>query len=187
MDALTNVKGAAAQLQGALFEYLVAEVVKHEGAVEIGKVFRSADGKKAESDVYIAKGYQEVRFIECKGYKPYSFVRHEDVKHWIGDQVPVFFDAAKKEKPEADIHVEFWTTGKLGEDSQLSLKKFVDNNSVRKRYRIQILEAHDVRKRFHATKNKSLINVYEKHFSKPFYKEKNMNNAREGYRLAGGP
>ncbi|EDX0370690.1 hypothetical protein GTL21_001292 [Salmonella enterica] len=187
MVALTNVKGAAAQLQGALFEYLVAEVMKHEGAVEIGKVFRSADGKKAESDVFIAKGYQEVRFIECKGYKPYSFVKHEDVKHWIGDQVPVFYDAAKKEKPEADIHVEFWTTGKLGLDSQLSLEKFRDNNSVRKRYKIHVLEAHDVKKRFHATRNKNLINVYEKHFAEPFYKEKKLDDLRESYRLAGGP
>lgn len=47
MVALTHVQGAAAQLQGALFEYLVAEVVKHEGTVEVGKLVRSADGKKA--------------------------------------------------------------------------------------------------------------------------------------------
>jgi len=187
MVALTHVQGAAAQLQGALFEYLVAEVMKYEGNVEVGKVFRGADGKIAESDVFIAKGFQEVRFIECKGYKPYSFVRHEDVKHWIGGQVPVFYDVAKKEKSGADIHVEFWTTGKLGEDSKLSLQKFIDNNAVRNRYKIHVLEAHDVKKKFHATKNKSLINVYEKHFADPLYKEKSTNDVREIYRLAGGP
>ncbi|EHA9875826.1 hypothetical protein JK911_004848, partial [Salmonella enterica subsp. enterica serovar Kedougou] len=88
---------------------------------------------------------------------------------------------------EADIHVEFWTTGKLGLDSQLSLEKFRDNNSVRKRYKIHVLEAHDVKKRFHATRNKNLINVYEKHFAEPFYKEKKLDDLRESYRLAGGP
>jgi len=187
MAALTNVKGAAAQLQGALFEYLVAEVMKHEGNVEVGKVIRSAEGKKAESDVFISKGYQEVRFIECKGYKPYSEVRHADVKHWIADQVPVFFDYARKDKPEAEIHVEFWTTGKLGEESQHSFNRFRENNAVRKRYTIHVLEAHDVRKRFHATKNKSLIKVYEDHFAEPFYKENTTDNVRKSYRLASGP
>lgn len=50
-----------------------------------------------------------------------------------------------------------------------------------------MLEAHDVKKRFHATRNKSLINVYEKHFAEPFYKEKNLDDFSESYRLAGGP
>lgn len=186
MVALTHVQGAAAQLQGALFEYLVAEVVKHEGTVEVGKLVRSADGKKADSDVFIAKGYQEVRFIECKGYKPYSVVRHKDVQHWIGGQVPVFINYAKQDKPGADIHVEFWTTGKLGEDSQLSLEKFRENNSIRQRYHIHVLEAHDVRKRFNETRNKRLIEVYEKHFAEPSYKEKSKDNFSKSYRLAGG-
>lgn len=187
MAALANVKGAAAQLQGVLFEYLVAEVVKHEGNVEVGKVCRSADGKKAECDVFIGKGHQAVRFIECKGYKPYSVVRHEDVKHWISKQIPVFFDFAMREKPDAEIHVEFWTTGKLGEESQASLKKFTVNNAVRKRYEIHVLEAHDVKKRFHDTKNKSLIDVYETHFADPFYKENSPKKIGKIYRLAGGP
>lgn len=187
MTALANVKGAAAQLQGVLFEYLVAEVVKHEGNVEVGKVCRSADGKKAECDVFIGKGHQALRFIECKGYKPYSVVRQKDVKHWIADQVPVFFDFAKRDKPEAAVHVEFWTTGKLGEDSLASLKKFTENNATRKRYEIHVLEAHDVKKRFHDTKNKSLIDVYETHFADAFYKENNPKGFDKIHRLAGGP
>lgn len=187
MSALAHVKGAAAQLQGVLFEYLVAEVMKHEGDVEVGRVFRSEKGKKAECDVFIGKGYQALRFIECKGYKPYSVVRHEDVKHWIGKQVPVFVDFAKREKPDAAVHVEFWTTGKLGEDSQVSLKKFTENNATRKRYEIHVLEAHDVKKRFHDTNNKSLIAVYETHFADAYYKENKPREFDKIHRLAGGP
>ncbi|XQK66793.1 hypothetical protein ACOI4A_11385 [Escherichia coli] len=148
-----------------MFEYIVAETVRIDSKdVEVGKICKSLKGETAECDVLSVNGYAKITFIECKGYKPYSTVRHEDVKKWIGKQVPVFFSYAKKEYPNAEINVELWTTGKLCDDSRESLRKFQENNLTNQRYNITVMEPHDVRKRIKATWNDALIRVFEKHF-----------------------
>ncbi|UIL55116.1 hypothetical protein LZU96_23450 (plasmid) [Pantoea agglomerans] len=188
MTCLAQVKGAAAQLQGALFEYLVAEVVREDGGdIEIGRLCKSQNGKYADSDVCIRKRHKEIRFIECKGYKPYSEVKHEDVKNWVSKQIPVFRDQGKVDYPNAEIIVEIWTTGKFSEESSLLLEKCIQDNNIRKRCEIRVLEAHEVRQEFYKTKNKNLINVYEKHFANTYYEEKEKDYFRRPSRLAGGP
>lgn len=67
--------------------------------VEVGKICKSERKGTAECDVLSRQGNAKITFIECKGYKPYSTVKHEDVKRWIGKQVPVFFDYAKENTP----------------------------------------------------------------------------------------
>nr|WP_241610429.1 hypothetical protein [Rosenbergiella epipactidis] len=165
MSKLTNIAGVTNQLQGDLFEYIVAETVRIDTKhVEVGKICKSLKGEAAECDVLSINGQAKITFIECKGYKPYSTVKHEDVKKWIGKQVPVFFSYAKREYPNAEINVELWTTGKLSDDSRESLRKFQENNLTNQRYNIIVMEPHDVRKRVKATRNDALIRVFEKHF-----------------------
>ncbi|EAB8046194.1 hypothetical protein E0U60_06340 [Salmonella enterica subsp. enterica serovar Tees] len=186
MSKLTNIAGVTNQLQGDLFEYIVAETVRIDSKdVEVGKICKSLKGETAECDVLSVNGYAKITFIECKGYKPYSTVRHEDVKKWIGKQVPVFFSYAKKEYPNAEINVELWTTGKLCDDSRESLRKFQENNLTNQRYNITVMEPHDVRKRIKATWNDALIRVFEKHFLSYPEKIVRRKHVPEPVRLAG--
>ena len=188
MTCFSQIKGATAQLQGALFEYLVAEVVRIDGGdVEIGRLCRDQKKRFADSDVCVTKRHKEVRFIECKGYKPYSEVKHADVKNWIEKQMPVFLSQGKSDEPNGDIIIELWTTGKFSIESSDALALCKKNNDIRKRCEIRILEAHDVQQEFISTKNKNLINVYLKHFSNNFYEEKDKSYTRKSYKLAGGP
>lgn len=189
MTNLAHINGATAQLQGALFEYLVAELFRPNGGIiRVGKLCCSSNNKKAESDVYIDKENRGVTFIECKGYKPYSVVLHKDVQHWIGSQIPVFKDFARMQYPnihKEDIRVEFWTTGKLSEESQKSIQAAMNNNSVNKRYVIELVEAHQVRKRFEESRNENLISVYKKHFLQTFIPDRKP-DLHEAYLLASG-
>ena len=186
MSRLSNIAGATNQLQGDVFEYIVAETVRIDSNyVEVGKICKSQKGEFAECDVLSRKGNAQITFIECKGYKPYSTVRHEDIKRWISKQVPVFFSYAKMEYPNADINIELWMTGKLGEDSRESLRKFKEQNAIKQRYNITVMEPHDVRTRINTTRNDSLVRVFEKHFLS--YPEKNVSrkHVSEPVRLAG--
>ncbi|MBM6636699.1 hypothetical protein JTF12_20410 [Leclercia adecarboxylata] len=186
MSRVSNIAGATSQLQGDLFEYIIAETVRIDSKdVVVGKICKSQKGDTAECDVLSLKGNAAITFIECKGYKPYSTVRHEDVKKWIGKQVPVFYNYARNEYPNAEINFEFWTTGKLGDDSRESLRKFTEQNSINQRYNITIMEPHDVRARINATWNDALVRVFEKHFLS--YPDKNVRRKHvpEPFRLAG--
>lgn len=186
MSRLANIAGATNQLQGDLFEYIVAEAVRIDSKdVEVGRICKSDKGNTAECDVLSLKGNAKITFIECKGYKPYSTVRHEDVKRWIGKQIPVFFSYAKREYPNAEISVELWTTGKLGDDSRNSLRKFKEQNSINQRYNIIVMEPHDVRARINATWNDALIRVFEKHFLSHPEKNIRCKHVPEPVRLAG--
>ena len=99
--------------------------------------------------------------------------------------MPVFYNYARNEYPNAEINVEFWTTGKLGDDSRESLRKFTEQNSINQRYNITIMEPHDVRARINATWNDALVRVFEKHFLS--YPDKNVRRKHvpEPFRLAG--
>lgn len=172
MTQLSHIAGATQQLQGDLFEYIVAQAVSVSVRdVRLGVSCRLDDGKRADCDVLAQEGHKRIRFIECKGYRPYSEVLHKDVLHWINRQVPVFHKYACSIDPKIDIQVEFWTTGKLSEESLNSLKNFKDNNSLRSRYKIIIKDAYDVHECITLTRDPALIRVFEKHFIDTFKKE----------------
>lgn len=165
MTRLSHIEGAASQLRGDLFEYIVAKAVKDSAQyVEVGVQCKDSKGKKADCDVFVSNGYKKVTFIECKGYNPYAEVLHKDVKHWIHEQVPVFFKHALIHYPNTAIHVEFWTTGKLGKDSMDLLNDFKEKNKNDQRYEVVFRQAHDVKDFIDGTRNKSLVRVFGKHF-----------------------
>ncbi len=188
MTCFSQIRGANAQLQGALFEYIVAEAVRSDGGeVQIGRLCKDKKGKFADSDVCVTKRHREIRFIECKGYKPYSLVKHDDIKNWVGKQIPVFIDQARNDDPNAEILVELWTTGKFSAESCEAIKQYKKNNEIRKRCEVHVLEAHEVRQKFLDTKNKKLIEVYNNHFAENFYEKKEKNYVHGSHRLASGP
>ena len=186
MTKLSRIEGATTQLQGDLFEYIVAEAARTDnGFVDVGRLCRSEDGKLADCDVLAIKGHAEITFIECKGYKPYSVVKHGVIKHWISDQIPVFRKYARSSYPNALINVELWTTGKLSQETQDMLGKYTDSVGINKKYNVNILEAHHVRQRIRATRNASLIRVFEKHFIDTPVKVSGRRTAPDPVKLAG--
>ncbi|MBJ8825205.1 hypothetical protein I5402_16960 [Citrobacter freundii] len=165
MTKLSRIEGVTTQLQGDLFEYIVAEAVRIDNQfIDVGCLCRDEDGKTADCDVMATRGRAEITFIECKGYKPYSVVKHDVIKRWISHQIPVFRKHASRDYPNAVVNVELWTTGKFSEETQDLLNKFTENNLINHKYNIRILQPHEVRKRIRATRNTSLIRVFEKHF-----------------------
>ncbi|MEQ9830960.1 hypothetical protein [Pectobacterium versatile] len=171
MSRLSNIEGVLPQLQGDLFEYLVAQSQRDFGQVEIGKLCKDDNSKPADCDVLVKHGQRSVTFIECKGYKPYSEVLHKDVIHWMHDQVSVFYKHAIREYPGLQVKVELWTTGKLSFESKKAIDKFIQNNEIRNRYEIKIREADNVHDKFLETCDKSLIKVFERHFLDPIEKK----------------
>lgn len=186
MTKLSRIEGATTQLQGDLFEYVVAETVREDNKfVDVGRLCKSEDGKSADCDVLALKGHSEVTFIECKGYKPYSVVKHEVIKHWISHQIPVFRKYANRQYPNTAINVELWTTGKLCKETQDMLGRFLASIDINKKYNVNILEAHQVRERIRATRNTSLIRVFEKHFIDTPMKVSGRRTAPVPVKLAG--
>ncbi|HFK1203773.1 TPA: hypothetical protein ACG04Z_003826 [Klebsiella aerogenes] len=171
MTRLSKIEGVLPQLQGDLFEYLVAQSQRDLGNVELGEVCKDDNSKSADCDVLVKRGKRRVTFIECKGYKPYSEVLHKDVIHWMHDQVPVFYKHAIREFPGLPVKMEFWTTGKLSMESKQVLDKFIQNNQIRKRYEVEVCEADKVLEIFRETRDESLIRVFERHFLDPMKKK----------------
>lgn len=91
MSKLENIAGVTSQLQGDLFEYIVAETMRiNSNDVEVGKICKSERKGTAECDVLSRQGNARITFIECKGYKPYSTVKHEDVKNGLVNRCRYF-------------------------------------------------------------------------------------------------
>ena len=171
---LAPIEGALSTLRGVFFEYLVAEVFRSSGngTVTIGKVYKTQE-KTAEADVTIQNGYKEIKFIECKGYSPYSQIPDDIVTRWLQHQVPTFFKWVRENiSQDIDIICELWTTGKLSQESIAALDSLSKKISPKK-YTIKYREAHDVIMKFKETKDKSLLNTFEEHFVKNRYSPKN--------------
>lgn len=170
---LAPIEGAISTLRGVFFEYLVAEIFRStgNGVVTIGKIFKAQD-KSAEADVTIQNGYKEIKFIECKGYSPYSQVPDDIVDRWLQHQVPTFHRSVR-ESVNQDITIicELWTTGKLSAESILKVNSASENINPKK-YQIKIRDAHDVILQFKETKDKTLYNTFDEHFVKNRYADK---------------
>ncbi|WP_186061391.1 hypothetical protein [Burkholderia gladioli] len=82
-DKLGKVEGAAGTLRGALFEFVVADVMRKTVAgasVIMNKLYRK-DGKDvAEVDVRVHVPDQEMRFIECKGLLPGNLLPDAEIE-----------------------------------------------------------------------------------------------------------
>jgi hypothetical protein len=119
---LGKIEGVAINLRGALFEFVVAEVVRRSSVssdVRMNEVFRDDRGHPAEVDVVVVRRNHSVRFIECRGYKPGGTVPHELVERWLDNRIPLLREAALAERfwRGHDLVFEFWTTGQLSQES----------------------------------------------------------------------
>jgi hypothetical protein len=120
---LSTIEGVATNLRGALFEYIVADLIKRSSVVNdirLNEIFIDDQGNRAEVDVLVSKTHSSLRFIECKGYKPGGQIPDEMVRRWLEDRIPVIRRAAKANPifRREEFFFEFWTSGTLSGEAQ---------------------------------------------------------------------
>jgi hypothetical protein len=164
-ERLGKIEGAATNLRGALFEYLVAQLVRHRHSCTVtnGKILQGANGEKAEVDVLAVVANRAVYFIECKGYQPSGIVDDAEVERWLTKHIP-FVRKEALQHPDwksLDLHFEFWTTGKL------SLEASARINDAKRRvskYQIAYRDAAAVRLYAEEAKDRTLLLTLKQHF-----------------------
>lgn len=163
---LSHIEGAATNLRGALFEYLVAEVVRLNSAhsyIQLNEVMRDDGGLTAEVDVLVVHRDQSVRFIECKGYKPGGTVPDDMVERWLNDRVPLIAKAAKANShlDRCRFEFEFWTTGHLTTVASTMIHEAA--NRIKK-YGLSLVDRDELKRRVDSTNNSALKRTLDEHF-----------------------
>lgn len=165
---LGKIGGATNQLRGALFEYIVADIVKRSnlGEVTMNRIFKTPDKGKAEIDVLTVQQNQQVFAIECKGYSPHAVIPDDLFKRWLQHNVPVAY-AYIRQHPEwqnLPARFEFWTSAPIS-DEMLALFEKTKAAIKPSRYTIDLRGPQDVWKACFDTGEKSLIDAYSNHFT----------------------
>ena len=163
---LGSIEGAMANLRGALFEFLVANVMRTKcGNVELNRLIRLQSGQKVEIDVVAWQPNKLVTLIECKGYAPYSQVPDGEIEDWLTKTIPTAVTYARKAHPDwsnLELRFELWTTGKLSEEA----KAFIaEKAEVRpQKYTVALYEPNAVLAQARETGDKTLARVLQKYF-----------------------
>lgn len=165
--SLSRVEGAATNLRGALFEFIVAEIVRRTDAsteLRMNELVHHA-GRTAEVDVLSTKVSKEARFIECRGYQPGGTLPDDHVARWLDDRIPLI-RAAALEHPfwrGYRLRFELWTTGNVSDAMRQRINAAQQTVSPGK-YTIELLEKDDVRTACKAAGGSSLLKTLDEHF-----------------------
>jgi hypothetical protein len=164
--SLAKIEGAALNLRGALFEYVVAELVRLSGTPKVvlnRLVTHPKTHVSAEIDVLDIRDNQYARFIECKGHQPGGRVRDADVDRWLDDRIAVIRGYALAHPDWTSIRhrFEFWTSGKFSAVARGRLEKA---RSTIKKYDIDFKDGNEVRAIAHKLSNKAILRTLDEHF-----------------------
>jgi hypothetical protein len=163
---LGKIEGAANSLRGALFEFVVADMVRKlwPANVAMNRVFRAGGRDIAEVDVLAVIPNQSVHFIECKGHAPGGVVDDAEVEVWLKRRIPLLRKQAL-EHPDwrhLDLHFELWTSGQL---SALSVQKI---SEVQEKFKslgtIRIRTRSEIEAVSASLNDKGLLKVLQQHF-----------------------
>ncbi len=169
---LGKIEGAATQLRGTLFEFLVASFWRSEGEdVDLNRIFKEG-AQSAEVDVLIHRKRTSVKFIECKGYSPYGTVPDEEVRKWLEVRVPFLFKQALAHPDWRNHHYKFelWCSGQLSPES-LAMIEEARGRIKKARYEIELLRGPEIMELFVAGRDEAHSIAFEKHFLKPYEPE----------------
>lgn len=163
---LSKIEGAATNLRGALFEYLVAEIVRATSSpsyIKMNEIFEDGKGGKAEVDVLSVHNNQKIHFIECKGYKPGGIIPDDEVRKWL-TKIPVVRGAALDNSlwRGHKLAFEFWTTGTISDLGKTMVKtaQLVSPN----KYTVTVVENQALRLMAVSCNDKQLMNTLNQHF-----------------------
>ena len=167
-SSLARIEGAATNLRGALFEFIVAEIVRRTDAItelRMNEMFRDGNGRQAEVDVLASKASKEVRFIECRGYKPDGTLPDAYVERWLDDRIPLLRDAALAHPLWRGYRLKFelWTTGNLSDAMRARIQKVQQTVSAGK-YKIEVFEKDAIQALCRKAGGGSLQKTLDEHF-----------------------
>ncbi len=165
-DKLGKVEGAAGTLRGALFEFVVADVMRRTvgGAnILMNKIYRK-DGKDvAEVDVRVHVPDREIRFIECKGLLPGRLLPDSEIEAWLTKRIPTVRSQTLENSEFRNIKLTFelWLTCELSPEAQSRLST-AQATVDPERYTIKVLRARDIEES--VEKFPDLRKVVKQHF-----------------------
>jgi len=167
-ERLSKIEGAAVNLRGALFEYLVAEIIRRQSIssfVRIARTYKLPSGDKVEVDVVSEVQNVSVTFFECKGYQPAGVVSDQDVERWLTKTVPRLYDYARKHSEWKNLKLafEFWTTGRLSEDARRRVAAAAGKIRPTK-YTVCVREADQIREVARSLQDNALLKIFNEHF-----------------------
>lgn len=167
LTRLGKIEGAALNLRGALFPYLVTELFRSNGfSVEkFGHIIRNKNGEiVAEVDLVLKKGTKEIVYIECKGNDPGSSVSDKEVEKWLR-KLPVWREDYLKhdEWNKLNFRVEFWATGHFSETARQILE-YKKSNSNRNKWLIDYCDNDSIAQQAKEANNIALFNTLKEHF-----------------------
>lgn len=148
-EKLGKVEGAAGTLRGALFEFVVAEVMRRtapgNSSIVMNKIYRKGGKDVAEVDVRVHVPDQEIRFLECKGLMPGNILPDSEVDAWLTKRIPNVRSQAldNPEFKNLKLTFELWLTGRLSPEAQKKISTAqarVDPN----RYTIKVVLAQGI-------------------------------------------
>lgn len=165
---LGKAEAAAGTLRGALFEYVVADVVRQlepAADVTLNKIYRKDGKDAAEVDVRAVIKNRAVRFIECKGLAPGVVLSDAEVDRWLSQRIPIVRAHALLNPDQArlDHHFELWVTGELSENASKKIDA-ARHAAAKKGYVIDVVLAKDLDKMVAETRDPSLRKVVDQHF-----------------------
>jgi hypothetical protein len=117
INKLTSIEGASNNLRAALFELVIASLVKDLNGGYVKTAQKKKDhpsGRKAEIDVlWHDKDSKKVLVVECKAKIPGSEVSSGDIERWYTDRVPLIHKILQAETTYQDCEFvfEIWTNG----------------------------------------------------------------------------
>lgn len=166
-ESLGAIEGAAGNLRGALFELIVAYLVKEVdgGSIDIGEiVYDPATGEEAEIDVRRVKEKQECWFYECRGRQPGNLMSKEEVEKWINRVNRIHAYHRQEQRFQNHRFVfELWTIGKFGNEAIEYLKV---EKVKRKKIEINWRDGREVREYAQKARRKSLLRTLDEHYFK---------------------
>lgn len=166
-STLGEIHGATNQLRGTLFEFLAAKTAERNGLGDtwINRVFTAPDKRKAEVDIFALRHNHSITAIECKGYSPRATIPDDLFKRWLQHNVPIAFKAMRNhpDYKSLPISFEFWTTAPISEAS-MNLYERAKSELNENRYTITLCGPRDVTHLCYQTRDRSLIDAFEKHF-----------------------
>lgn len=173
-DHIGRIEGAALNLRGALFPFVVAEILKVD-SFEILKMNKKIavphTFQKLEIDI-IAKKSNEIYFFECKGEKPESQAADSEVSRWIASVSKARDYAA--EYPEykgKNFHYEIWTSGYF---SDYALNELVEFKLKLKKYNVDYKCGRDILNLAQKLKITHIVDTLNEHFFRHPLAEKKM-------------
>jgi hypothetical protein len=162
---LSTIEGSAGNLRGALFELLVAHMVRsiEGGSIDIGVLVHDVEEhRRAEIDVRLIKERQ-IGIYECKGYQPSSAVKGLEIEDWLTKRVSTIYKAARQERrfDGCSMRFEFWTCGTFDADASKLLREAQQN--IRK-YQVAWRDGDSIRQYAGGIKESGIVKILNEHY-----------------------